>query len=73
MAIGSGGSVAIPRVLGRRIMADGAARGNHRRFLPKGFWFMDMKHDLILPLRFDRASVRLAGYNFRGIARLRPG
>jgi predicted permease len=61
-----------PKVIGRRIMADGAAR-EIIGVLPKGFWFMDMKHDLILPLRFDRASVRLAGYNFQGIARLRPG
>ena len=40
--------------------------------LPKGFWFMDMAHDLVVPLRFDRAKVRLAGYNFQAIGRLRP-
>ena len=27
----------------------------------------------VLPLRFDRAKVRLAGYNFRAVGRLRPG
>jgi hypothetical protein len=33
---------------------------------------MDMAPDLIVPLRFDRAKVRLAGYNFQAIGRLRP-
>jgi len=61
-----------PKVIGRRIMADGAAR-EIIGVLPQGFWFMDMAHDLVLPMRFDRASVRLAGYNFQAIARLRPG
>ena len=53
-------------------MADGAAR-EIVGVLPPGFWFMDMAHNLVLPLRFDRAAVRLAGYNFQAIARLRPG
>ena len=61
-----------PKVIGRRIMADGSAR-EIIGVLPQGFWFMDVRHDLVLPVRFDRASVRLAGYNFQGIARLRPG
>lgn len=61
-----------PKVIGRRILADGAAR-EIIGVLPQGFWFMDQRHDLILPLRFDRAKMRLAGYNFQGIARLRAG
>ena len=61
-----------PKVIGRRIMADGVAR-EIIGVLPEGFWFMDMTHDLVLPLQFDRATVRLAGYNFQAIARLRPG
>jgi putative ABC transport system permease protein len=61
-----------PNVIGRRIRVDGSAR-EIIAVLPQGFWFMDMKHDLVLPLRFDRAEVRLAGYNFQAIARLRPG
>lgn len=61
-----------PKVIGRRIMADGAAR-EIVGVLPEKFWFMDMAHNLVLPLRFDRATVRLAGYNFQAIARLRPG
>jgi putative ABC transport system permease protein len=61
-----------PKVIGRRIMADGAAR-EIVGVLPDGFWFMDRAHNLVLPLRFDRAKVRLAGYNFQAVARLRPG
>ena len=61
-----------PKVIGRRIMADGSAR-EIIGVLPKDFWFMDMGHDLVMPLRFDRSAVRLAGYNFQAIARLRPG
>ena len=61
-----------PKVIGRRIRADGAAR-EIVGVLPAGLWFMDMRHDLVLPLRFNRAKVRLAGYNFQAIARLRSG
>ncbi|MBL8173303.1 MAG: ABC transporter permease [Bryobacterales bacterium] len=59
-------------VIGRRIMTDGVSR-EIIGVLPQRFWFMDRGHDLILPLRYDRANVRLAGYNFQGMARLRPG
>lgn len=34
---------------------------------------MDRTIDMMTPLRFDRASVRLAGYNFQAIGRLKPG
>lgn len=61
-----------PNVIGRRIMADGAAR-EIIGVLPKDFWFMDMAHDFVMPIRFDRSAVRLAGYNFQAVARLRPG
>jgi predicted permease len=61
-----------PKVIGRRIMVDGSVR-EVVGVLPKDFWFMDMGHDLLMPLQFDRSTVRLAGYNFRAIARLRPG
>jgi predicted permease len=61
-----------PKVIGRGIMVDGASR-EIIGVLPKNFWFMDMGHDLILPFRFDRPTLRLAGYNFPAIARLRSG
>ncbi len=61
-----------PSVVGRRIMLDGTAR-EIIGVLPQRFWFMDVPSDLLLPLRFERARVHLAGYNFRAVGRLRPG
>ncbi|MEO7275520.1 MAG: ABC transporter permease [Vicinamibacterales bacterium] len=61
-----------PTVVGRRLLVDGTPR-EIVGVLPQGFWFMDEGHDLVMPLRFDRAAVRLAGYNFQAIGRLRPG
>jgi len=61
-----------PGVVGRRLTVDGTAR-EIIGVLPQGFWFMDAGRDLVMPLRFDRAKVRLAGYNFQAIGRLRPG
>lgn len=59
-------------VIGRRIQVDGTAR-EVIGILPKNFWFLDQRTDVVTPLQFDRAAVRLAGYNFQAIARLRPG
>lgn len=61
-----------PKVIGRRIMVEGGA-SEIIGVLPKGFWFMDQGHDIVLPIRYKRAEVRLAGYNFQAIARLKPG
>jgi putative ABC transport system permease protein len=61
-----------PGVLGRRITFDGNV-GEIVGVLPRGFWFMDLPADLVLPIRIDRAQVRLAGYNWRAVGRLRPG
>jgi putative ABC transport system permease protein len=60
------------KVVGRLITVDGTRR-EIIGVLPKGFWFMDAPHDLVLPIRFNRTNVRLAGYNNRAIGRLRPG
>jgi predicted permease len=59
-------------VVGRRVIVDGTAR-EIIGILPENFWFMDARHDVLLPIRFDRAKVRLAGYNFQAVGRLRPG
>jgi len=61
-----------PKTLGRRILVDGTKR-EIIGILPPGVWIMDQTVDTVLPIRFDRAAVRLAGYNFQGIARLKPG
>jgi predicted permease len=61
-----------PGVVGRRLTIDNTAR-EVIGVLPKGFWFMDMDHDLVTSLQFERPKVTLAGYNFRAVGRLKPG
>ncbi len=41
--------------------------------MPRGFRFVNADAELILPVRFDRSKVILAGFGFQGIARLKPG
>jgi predicted permease len=41
--------------------------------MPPGFRVIDADFDLILPLQMDRAKAILPGFNFRGVARLKPG
>jgi hypothetical protein len=41
--------------------------------MPKRFRFLDVDADLMLPYRFDRAGLHLGGFNYRGLARLKPG
>ena len=59
-------------IVGRRLLIDGSPV-EVIGVLPKSFWLMDTPLDFITPLRFDRAKVHLAGYNFQAIARLKPG
>jgi predicted permease len=61
-----------PKVVGRTITYDGNS-AEVIGVLPRGFWFMDVPTDLVLPIRFDRATTRLAGYNFRAVGRMKPG
>lgn len=61
-----------PAVLGRRLMVNGNAHVVIG-VLPPSFQFLDRKVSLILPLRFNRAEVRLIGFCCQGIARLKPG
>jgi len=41
--------------------------------MPPGFRFVNADAELILPLRFDRGKLPLAGFGYQGIARLKPG
>ena len=61
-----------PAAVGRRLTLDGTPL-EIIGVLPQGFWLMDARHDLVVPVRIDRAKVHLAGYNFQAIGRLRPG
>lgn len=59
-------------VVGRKVMIDGKPM-EVIGVLPESFWLMDVPHDIVTPMRFDRAKTRLAGYNYQAIARLKPG
>jgi predicted permease len=41
--------------------------------MPLQFRFLDEDVDVIVPIRLDRKTLHLGGFNYRGIARLRPG
>jgi predicted permease len=59
-------------VLGRRILIDGNAT-EVIGVLPASFTFMDRRFSLLLPERFDRATVPLISFCCQGFARLRSG
>ncbi len=41
--------------------------------MPQGFRFAGTDAELIVPARFDRGKLILAGFGYQGIARLKPG
>jgi predicted permease len=41
--------------------------------MPRGFKILNYDFDLLVPLAFDPTNEQLAGFAYRGIARLRPG
>lgn len=59
-------------IVGRRVMIDGKPI-EVIGVLPESFWLMDVPHDIVAAMRFDRSKVHLAGYNYQAIARLKPG
>ncbi|MEO8658482.1 MAG: ABC transporter permease, partial [Bryobacteraceae bacterium] len=61
-----------PSAIGRRILMDGEAR-EVIGVLPASFEFLDRPISFLLPLRVNRAEIRLISFCCQGIARLRPG
>jgi putative ABC transport system permease protein len=59
-------------VLGRRILVDGVST-EIVGVLPAGFTVASDDGDLVLPAKFNRSQVRLPGFGFQGVARLKPG
>jgi putative ABC transport system permease protein len=59
-----------PAVLGKRIDAGGIAR-DVIGVLPRKFWFLDQKPDLLFPIKLDRGKATMGGFNFRAIALLK--
>jgi predicted permease len=59
-------------VIGRSIQVDSVAR-EIVGAMPRGFRLVDYDFDLIVPLAFDRAHLKLAPFGYQGIGRLKPG
>ena len=58
--------------LGRKVVVDSTPR-EIVGIMPRGFGIVSTTPDIILPIRFDRARLRLPGFGFEGVARLKPG
>jgi putative ABC transport system permease protein len=63
---------ASPSAIGQTLMFNGAAR-EVVGVLPEGFRFLRFNPLVISPQKIDRATVHAAGFNYQGIARLKPG
>jgi hypothetical protein len=60
-----------PKAVGQALVIDGRPR-EVIGIMPVEFQFLDLPHDLILPLRF-RPGQNLQNFSYQGIARLKPG
>lgn len=61
-----------PNVVGRTIRVDSQAR-EIAGVMPRGFKVLNYDFDLMVPMALDPNNEPLAGFAYRGIARLRPG
>src|SRR6185369_4883405 len=62
-----------PSAVGRAITLDGEPR-EIIGVLPKEFRFLDYREvELIVPMQIDRSKVKLGGFSYEGLARLKPG
>ncbi len=61
-----------PNIVGRTIQVDHQPR-EIAGVMPRGFKLLNYDFDLVVPLAFDPTHQQLAGFAYRGIARLRPG
>ncbi len=59
-------------VIGRSIQLD-AENCEIVGVMPRGFRVVDRDFDLLVPLAFDRGTLKLAGFGYNGIGRLKPG
>src|SRR5207244_8762998 len=58
--------------IGRQVMID-ARSHTVIGVMPAAFRFLDETPDLILPLRFEPATLTLGRFSYEGVARLKPG
>jgi predicted permease len=62
-----------PSAVGRGLTLDGELR-EVIGILPKNFHFLDYYDvELIVPMQIDRSKVKLGGFSYRGLARLKAG
>ena len=59
-------------VIGRSIQVDSVTR-EIVGVMPRGFKMVDYDFDLMVPLAFDRAHLKMAPFGYQGIGRLKPG
>ncbi len=58
--------------IGQSLMVNGTAR-EVIGVLPEDFQFLRANPVVIMPLKNDRATINAAGFNYQGVARLKPG
>ena len=61
-----------PSVIGRTVTVDSVPR-EIVGVMPRGFRIVSAEPDLMFALAFDRGRATLAGFNYQGVARLKPG
>jgi predicted permease len=61
-----------PAIIGRNVSVDSRPRVVIG-VMPSSFRFLDESPDLMLPVRIDPVTLTLGGFNFEGLARLKPG
>jgi len=61
-----------PGIVGRTILVNSQTR-MIAGVMPRGFKMVNYDFDLLVPFAFDPTNELLAGFAYRGIARLRPG
>jgi putative ABC transport system permease protein len=61
-----------PAAIGQSITMNGTAR-EVIGVLPEDFKFLRSSPSIIVPFKFDRATLHAAGFSYQGLARLKPG
>jgi putative ABC transport system permease protein len=61
-----------PAAIGQSLVYNGAPR-EVIGVLPEHFRFLRANPDMIVPMKLDRTTIHAAGFNYRALARLKPG
>ena len=61
-----------PKAVGQSLMVNGRAR-EIIGVLPEEFRFLRVNPSIVLPFKLDRAQTQALGFNYQGLARLKPG